>query len=164
VGWLDEMDQLMSDDILQASQRLFRELGVQPNSVSGPAAASPLGFHSLNVYTFNRNTELLLPLLQQRRQLLSNLLSVIFLNELSFSFLGRLRPNAQGDATVSRFDPGRCIVLDKLQQITFTSEIVALAIHEIAGCFALLADVREGALSSQSPFSPGLLPEAGRAL
>src|SRR4051812_15740087 len=89
------MDQLVSDDVLQTGDRLPRKFSIQANPVGVPAATAPLGFHSLYVYTFYRNAELLLPPLQQRWHLLSNLLAVILLNKLGFSVLGCPRPNAR---------------------------------------------------------------------
>ncbi len=48
VSRLDQMQQLMHEDVLQAISRFFSQIRIQPNIVGHRVAASPLRFHVLN--------------------------------------------------------------------------------------------------------------------
>jgi len=80
---LQEMDHLVHDDILQALGRLLGQLGVEPNCPRRDIAAPPLGLHAPDVELLHFDAHHRLPLGQQRRDRLLDLLPVPGFNDVA---------------------------------------------------------------------------------
>ena len=55
MGWLDEMNHFMDDDVFEQVFGLLNQFGVQPDITGAMITAAPLGFHPLQEITGDFN-------------------------------------------------------------------------------------------------------------
>lgn len=135
---LQQVHQFMGDDVLQAMGRFLDQFQVQPDATSLNVACPPFGFHPLHAPFRSLYTNDLLPLQQQRRDLLLQTTTVPFIDcPLTSGSVAPLR-NLQVNDAVPPFNTDGAITVTDIQTIAPPPIIVGLAGHILPGRLAFL--------------------------
>jgi hypothetical protein len=100
MGWFKQVDHFMDDDVFEKILWFLYEFGVEANVAGAVVAASPLGFHSLQVITGNFYPQLCLPLLDELRNDFVQKGFVPFMNDLGTFFGVASGTHGKGDSFV----------------------------------------------------------------
>ena len=138
VGGFEDVNQFVNDEVFEAFEGLFREVGVEAYRPCVVIAAPPLGFHALDEDSLHLHAEACFPFGDQRHGGQPQLLAIPLVHDGLALGLASVRADVEEHFAVFEFDGGGLVDLNDLEQVAFAPDVVAFTVEEFTGGFAFL--------------------------